>query len=97
MSSEVKNLEAISKAIDKHNKDCEFPAVEVLMNPFEVDRLDWDTIKGIPINASDSIGTGRFFIVCGGELNENEESEEIVDAVSKEKEGVYAWGATHSP
>ena len=38
-SPEAKNLEAISKAIDQHNANCPFPAAEVRMNPFEVERL----------------------------------------------------------
>ena len=41
-SPEAKNLEAISKAIDQHNSNCPFPAAEVRMNPFEVERLGWD-------------------------------------------------------
>ena len=41
-SSEAKNLEAISKAIDQHNATCEFPAVAIAMNPFEVERLGWE-------------------------------------------------------
>lgn len=89
MSSEVKNLEAIKKALDKHARECEFPAVEILMNPFEVERLDWDSISGVPIVGDNSIGTGRFRIVCAGELNEKEE-EETVEAVSKDKVPIYA-------
>jgi hypothetical protein len=38
-SPEAKNLEAISRAIDEHNVTCEWPAVAVEMNPFEVERL----------------------------------------------------------
>ena len=49
MGSEAKNLEAISKAIDKHNDECPFPASEVRMNPFEVERLGWDQIRGLPV------------------------------------------------
>ena len=47
MGSEAKNLEAISRAIDTHNRDCPFPAVAVAMNPFEVERLGWDEIRGL--------------------------------------------------
>lgn len=85
MSSETKNLKAISDAIKKHNNDCEFALIEILMNPFEVERLDWDEILGIPISADDSIGTGRFRLVCAGDLNEKVESEKVVDAVSRDK------------
>ena len=48
MSTEAKNLEVISKAIDQHNQNCEWPAVAVEMNPFEVERLGWDSIRGLP-------------------------------------------------
>ena len=81
MSSEAKNLEAISKAIDQHNANCPFPAVAVAMNPFEVERLGWDTIRGLPIHSDPAIGTGAFRIVCGGD-EVDEGVEETVDAVS---------------
>lgn len=67
MSAEAKNLEAISKAIDEHNASCAFPASEVRMNPFEVERLGWEEIRGIPIVGDPQIGTGRFRIVCSQE------------------------------
>ena len=66
-SPEAKNLEAISKAIDQHNANCPFPAAEVRMNPFEVERLGWDEIRGLPVVGDPAIGTGRFRIVCSRE------------------------------
>jgi hypothetical protein len=74
---EAKNLEAISRAIDQHNSNCPFPASEVRMNPFELERLGWDEIRGLPIVADPALGTGRFRVVCsrdsdGGELEEIE-------------------------
>jgi hypothetical protein len=63
-SSEVKNLEAISKAIDQHNSSCPFPAAEVRMNPFEIERLGWDEIRGLPVVGDPELSTGRFRIVC---------------------------------
>ena len=80
-SSEAKNLEAISKAIDQHNANCPFPAVAVVMNPFEVERLGWDTIRGLPIRSDPAVGTGSFRIVCGGDEEESG-LEESVEAVS---------------
>lgn len=76
-SAEVKNLEAISKAIDQHNSSCPYPAAEVRMNPFEVERLGWDEIRGLPLVADPDVGTGRFVIVCsrdadGQDLEETE-------------------------
>ena len=75
--AEAKNLEAISKAIDQHNANCPFPAAEVRMNPFEVERLGWEEILGLPVVGDPAIGTGRFRIVCsrdtgGEELEETE-------------------------
>jgi hypothetical protein len=74
--SEAKNLEAISRAIDQHNSNCPFPATEVRMNPFEVERLGWEEIRGLPIVADESLGTGRFRIVCARDA-EGDELEEV--------------------
>ena len=79
MGAEAKNLEAISKAIDQHNKNCPFPASEVRMNPFEIERLGWDEIRGLPLLPDPELGTGRFRIVCSGD--ENLEEVEEVEAV----------------
>ena len=75
-TAESKNLEAISKAIDQHNSSCPFPAAEVRMNPFEVERLGWEEIRGLPIVPDPEIGTGRFRIVCSRE-GDGEELEEV--------------------
>ena len=84
MDSEAKNLEAISKAIDKHNDECPFPASEVRMNPFEVERLGWEEIRGLPLIADPQIATGRFRIVCSGD--EEGEGIEEVEAVGEPME-----------
>ena len=75
-SADAKNLEAISRAIDKHNADCPWPAAEVRMNPFEIERLGWEEIRGLPIVPDESLGTGRFRIVCSRE-DEGLELEEV--------------------
>ena len=85
MTAEAKNLEAISKAIDAHNSTCEWPAVAIAMNPFEVERLGWDSIRGLPIRPDPNMGTGAFRIVCAREEDELEE-EEAVEAVADERE-----------
>ena len=81
-SSEAKNLEAISKAIDEHNSACEWPAVAIEMNQFEIERLGWDSIRGLPLRANPSMGSGSFRIVCAREQGEPEE--EIVEAVAEQ-------------
>jgi hypothetical protein len=80
-SAEAKNLEVISKAIDHHNESCEWPAVAVEMNPFEVERLGWDSIRGLPIRPNAELGTGSFRIVCAREEGLPAE-EETVEAVA---------------
>jgi hypothetical protein len=80
-SSEAKNLEAISKAIDQHNAECEYPAVAIELNPFEIERLGWDSIRGLPVRPNPSLGTGRFRVVCA---REEGEPGEVVEAVAEE-------------
>jgi hypothetical protein len=62
--SDALNLEVISKAIDQHDAKCGQPAIEIAMNPYEVDRLGWDEVRGLPIVGDDKIGTGRFEVRC---------------------------------
>jgi hypothetical protein len=75
-NAEAKNLEAISRAIDQHNSNCPFPASEVRMNPFEVERLGWDEIRGLPIVPDPNLGTGAFRIIC----SRDQEGEGIEEA-----------------
>jgi hypothetical protein len=77
-SSEAQNLEAIYKAIEHHNASCQFPAVAVEMNPFEVERLGWDSIRGLPVRANPEMGTGSFRVVCAQEEGEPGETVEAV-------------------
>jgi hypothetical protein len=83
-SAEAKNLEAISKAIDQHNANCPYPAAEVRMNPFEIERLGWDQIRGLPLLPDPELGTGRFRIVCSRDLGG--EGLEEVEAIGREVE-----------
>ena len=82
-SPEAKNLEAISKAIDRHERACEYPTLAILMNPFEVERLGWEEIRGVPVRPDPKVGTGRFEILCAGD-GEGQELEESVEAVAEE-------------
>jgi hypothetical protein len=77
-SSEAKNLEAISRAIDAHNAGCEWPAVAIEMNPFELERLGWDSIRGLPIRGNPALETGAFTVVCAREEGEPGETVEAV-------------------
>ncbi len=84
-SPEAKNLEAISKAIDQHDANCEYPAMAVAMNPFEVERLGWDSIRGLPIRPDPDLGTGSFNVICAGDEEPGLEEEETVEAVAEQE------------
>jgi len=69
VSAEAKNFEAIVKAKAEHNKHCPFPPHTVRMNPFEIERMQWeegDTIAGLLLEADAKLGTGAFRLVCDG-------------------------------
>jgi hypothetical protein len=69
VSAEAKNFEAIVKAKAEHNKHCPFPPHTVRMNPFEIERMQWeegDTIAGLVLEADAKLGTGAFRLVCDG-------------------------------
>lgn len=86
MRADAQNLEAISKAIDQHNQNCPWPASEIRMNPFEVERLGWEEVRGLPVVGDPSVGTGRFVVVCSRDSDSGgvETEEEEVIAVSRE-------------
>src|SRR5438874_11199386 len=68
-STEARNFEAISKAKADHNRHCPFPPHTVRMNPFEIERMQWeegDTIAGLVLEADPKLGTGAFRLVCDG-------------------------------
>ncbi|MCW3009873.1 MAG: hypothetical protein JWO90_277 [Solirubrobacterales bacterium] len=68
-SAEGKNFEAIVKGKEQHNKNCPFPPHTVRMNPFEIERMQWeegDTIAGLRLEGDGAVGTGSFRLVCDG-------------------------------
>lgn len=81
MNSVAKNLEAIQKAVVQHNGNCNAPLVEIRMHPFEVERLDFEEFRGIPIRGDDDMPTGRFRLVCSAQHDGDP-----VDAVAEKRE-----------
>ena len=57
------------------------------MNPYEVERLGWEEIRGLPLVGDPAIGTGRFRIVCSrdGDGEELEEVEAIGTPVERRR------------
>lgn len=89
MSAEAKNLAVIVAALDHHDKVCDEPALAILMNPFELERLGWEDVKGVPVRPEAKVPTGRFEILCDGEGSHDRdreaEVEKPVDAVADER------------
>jgi hypothetical protein len=67
MTAEAKNLKAISKALDSHADRCDGNVIEIRMAPYEVERLDWREIRGVPIRPDEKMGTGRLRLICDAE------------------------------
>jgi hypothetical protein len=80
-SSTAQNLAVIDAAIKQHRERCSAQLLEIRMSPFEVERLGWDDYQGIPIKADDSIGTGRFHLVCEADRDPANQAIEQVEAV----------------
>lgn len=69
MSASGKNMEAIVKAKEQHNRNCPFPPHTVVMHPIEIERMGWeegDTISGLKIVGDPAQGTGSFLLLCDG-------------------------------
>ena len=84
MSAEAKNFEAITKAKADHSAKCPFPPHTVRMNPFEIERMNWeegDTIAGLILEGDPKVGTGAFRLVCDGMEPPELELEEV-EAIS---------------
>lgn len=77
MRSDAKNLARICEAIEIHDRRCGRPAVEIRMCPFEVERLGWDEVRGIPVVADEDLGSGRFLILCEHDLPARQVSESV--------------------
>jgi hypothetical protein len=102
MTAEGKNFEAIVKAKAQHNANCPFPPHTVRMNPFEIERMQWeegDVIAGLVLEADGKLGTGAFRLVCDGmEPPELEiEETEVISAPTEPLEVPVGPGRTGEP
>lgn len=72
MNKEAKNMEAIYKAKQHHDKNCQWQGVgkRVYMSPFDIERMGWkedDVIAGLTLIADPGRQTGRFRVECDNE------------------------------
>ena len=88
-----KNMEAVCKAKEAHNRSCPWGgnATEVHLAFFDNERMGWeegDVICGLTVVGDSAVATGMMRVTCdaepdGGGREEEEEVEEFVDAVSE--------------
>jgi hypothetical protein len=88
----AKNMERVCKAKEVHDRTCPWggKGTEVHMTWFDIDRIGWeegDVICGLVVVADASVSSGMMRVTCdaepGGGRTEEEEAEEVVDAVSE--------------
>ncbi len=94
-SASAKNMEAVCKAKEAHNRTCRFggQATEVHLSWFDIERMGWeagDVICGLVVVGDETVATGMMRVTCdaegdGGGRTEDEEVVETVEAVSTER------------
>ena len=91
LDASAKNMQAVCKAKEVHNKTCPYggDANAVHLNWFDLERIGWeegDVICGLVVVGDETVQTGRMQVTCDAEpsddKHEEEEVEEVVDAVS---------------
>lgn len=94
-SASGKNMQAVCKAKEAHDKSCPWrgKGTEVHMAFFDIERIGWDegdVICGLVVVGDETVATGMMRVTCdaepgGGGVNEEEEVVETVEAVSTER------------
>jgi hypothetical protein len=67
------NIAAIEGALYNHALNCVNPADEIILAPFEAERLQEagvEEVRGVPITADATMPTGRIRVICGGDEGE---------------------------
>ena len=91
-SASAKNMEAVCKAKEIHEKTCPWggTGTEVHMAYFDIERMGWDegdVICGLTVVGDSQVATGMMRVTCDAEPDddrfEEEEQEEVVEAVSE--------------
>jgi hypothetical protein len=87
-----KNMRAVCAAKEAHDKSCPWggKANEVHLAFFDIERMGWeegDVICGLVVVGDETVATGMMRVTCDAEPDggkkEEEEVEEVVDAVSE--------------
>ena len=95
LDASAKNMQAVCKAKEVHNKTCPYggDANAVHLNWFDLERIGWeegDVICGLTVFGDEKVATGMMRVTCDAEPDdpsglEEEADDEVVDAVSTER------------
>jgi hypothetical protein len=90
LDASAKNMEAVCKAKEAHNKSCPYggTAKRVHLSWFDLERIGWeegDVICGLIVVGDDKVATGMMRVTCDAEPDSGREEseEEVVEAVSE--------------
>jgi hypothetical protein len=92
IDASAKNMQAVCKAKEVHDKTCPWggKGTEVHMAYFDIERMGWeegDVICGLVVIGDRTVATGMMRVTCDAEPDggrrEEEEVEEVVEAVSE--------------
>ena len=99
LDASAKNMEAVCKAKELHNKTCPYGgnATHVHLNWFDIERIGWeegDVICGLTVLGDAKVATGMMRVSCDAEPDdldglEEEVDDELVEAVSTERHLVH--------
>ena len=98
LDASAKNMQAVCKAKEVHDKTCPYggTANAVHLNWFDIERMGWeegDVICGLTVMGDEKVATGMMRVTCdaepdgsGGPSSQEEADEEVVEAVSADRE-----------
>jgi hypothetical protein len=105
LEASSKNMEAVCKAKEVHDRTCVWggKATEVHLAFFDIERIGWeegDVICGLVVVGDGTVATGMMRVTCDAEPDddrqEEEEVEEVVDAVSDRELVIPGRGTSYN-
>ena len=101
----AKNMRAVCEAKEIHDRSCPWggKANQVHLSWFDIERMGWeegDVICGLVVVGDASVATGMLRVTCDAEpdddRSEEEEVEEVVDAVSDRELVIPGRGTSYN-
>jgi hypothetical protein len=104
LDASAKNMEAVCKAKEAHDKSCPYggTAKRVHLSWFDLERIGWDegdVICGLIVVGDSQVATGMMRVTCDAEPGggKEEAEEEVVEAVSERELVTVAPGEISGP